>query len=347
MINYQIKEVLASTQYSDVYMIEYDNKNYAMKKINLLLIPLKQKKYLLSELNILSEHKCKYLVKYYNTFVQDDHICIIMEYCSKGTLESVIKQSNTSVENIWKYTAQICSGLKYLHTNNIIHRDLKCSNIMIDSQNNIQIIDFGVSKILNNYMKYTKSFVGTPYNMSPEIIKNVFYDYKIDIWALGIIIYQMTHNNKLPFMAKSIDKLNEKITLAKFNINHQVLPIFQTMIKKCIQVSPHRRIKLDVILRMQNIKKHLDKDINVNKQKTIKQINKVPQHQVEWNSIVNNLEVRPYTPITQTNQAQRKTSIYSFMEHYSKDNLVRLNTKLIDVICEKNNLILKLEQKLK
>jgi len=202
--HYQIVKQIGEGAYSKVYHVTYQKQNYAMKKVNLTGITNNQKKYLLSELKIISEHNSNFIIKFYNAFVKDDNLCIIMEYCSKGTLEKHIK-THLSNEKIWKYFSQICGSIMYLHNNNIIHRDLKTANILIDTEDNIKLIDFGVSKILNNYMKFTKSFVGTPYCMSPELLKNVFYDHKTDIWALGIILYQMTHNGKNPFHCKNVD----------------------------------------------------------------------------------------------------------------------------------------------
>ena len=199
MSHYQIVKQIGEGACSKVYHITHQKRDYAMKKVNLTGITNNQKKYLLSELKIISEHNSSFIIKFYNAFVQDDCLCIIMEYCSKGTLGNHIKQNNLTNDKIWKYFAQLCGSIMYLHNNNIIHRDLKSANILVDSNDNIKLIDFGVSKILNNYMKFTKSFVGTPYCMSPELLKNAFYDHKTDIWALGIILYQMTHNGKIPF----------------------------------------------------------------------------------------------------------------------------------------------------
>lgn len=94
-------------------------------------------------------------------------------------------------DKIWKYFIQIIFGLKYLHYNNIIHRDIKCSNIFLDQYDNIKIGDFGTSKILTEYLNYGQTQIGTPYYMAPEIFKRIRYTNKVDIWSLGIVLYEL------------------------------------------------------------------------------------------------------------------------------------------------------------
>ena len=341
-MSYSIIKQIGEGTYSKVYHIQYNDKDYAMKKINLSGITSNQKKYILSELKIVSGHNSNFIIKFYNAFIQEDNLCIVMEYCSKGTLENHIKNKKLTNETIWKYFSQLCGGVSYLHANNIIHRDLKSTNILIDSNDNIKLIDFGVSKILNNYMKFTKSFVGTPYCMSPEILKNVFYDHKVDIWALGIILYQMTHNGKIPFSCKNFDQLRDKINRCKFEIDLSVNGSFKVIIQKCIQSSPHKRIKLDVLIKHSEIKKHIP---NKNVIKKINQIEKIPNYEDEWKAIVKKIPNNLPILSSDTEKNKHQTNL-DFMEHYSKDNLIHLNTRLIDTVVEKNIIIAQLQKQI-
>lgn len=343
MNHYNIVKQIGKGTFSAIYHVTYQNRDYAMKKVNLTGITNNQKKYILSELKIISEHKSDYIIKFYDAFVKNDNLCIIMEYCSKGTLESYLKRNcNLKNDKIWKYFSQLCGSVLYLHNNNIIHRDLKTANILIDSQDNIKLIDFGVSKILNNYMKFTRSFVGTTYCMSPELLKNSFYDHKTDIWGLGIILYQMTHNGKIPFQCKNIDQLRKNIN-KKIEINDNINGAFKIIINKCIQLSPHKRIKLDVLVKHSEIKKNLKG--NLRNTKTIHQIDKVPTYEKEWMNIVNNIPNQLPTP-SPVEKIKREYNL-EFMQHYSKDNLVHLNTRLINIITEKNMIILQLHNEIK
>lgn len=340
-MNYQIKDKLGEGKFSKVYRIHYNKNDYALKKINLSSIPNSQKKYIMCELKILATHSCKYIINFYKAFIANDDICIIMDYCHNGTLQNYIKTHiNISPTIIWKFFSQICSGLSYLHLNNIIHRDLKSSNILIDSYNNIKLIDFGVSKILNNYMTFTKSFVGTPQCMSPEIMKNLYYDHKVDIWSLGIVLYELTHN-KLPFVCKNFEELHLKIEQCKYNVRNDIDISFKSIINRCIQSSPHKRIKLNALLNHPEIKKHLD--IEKKKQKkNITQINKIPQMLSDWKDELKNFpnKIKENPP----ENKMRKTG--DFLDHYSKQDLVYLNITLVDEIIAKNKIIKELKLKL-
>ena len=193
-------------------------------------------------------------------------------------------------------------------------------------------------------MKFTKSFVGTPYCMSPEILRNVFYDHKVDIWALGIILYQMTHNGRVPFQCKTIDQLREKINNSKFIIDECVYGSFRVIIQKCLQISPHKRIKLESLIKHIEIRKYLKG--HCKNYKKINQIDKIPTYENEWMNIVKNIPNNlPQQQKTQVEKRSIKNNV-EFMKNYSKDNLVHLNTRLIDVIVEKNIIISKLEKEL-
>ena len=333
--NYTIVSKIGEGSHSQIYHIKLGNDDYAMKKINMTSIPKGQKKYLLSELKIISEHNCKNIIKFYTAFLQEDFMCIIMEYCSKGTLQNIIKRKHISTETVWKYFSQTCGAIHYLHKNNIIHRDLNSSNILIDSNDNIKLIDFGVSKILNNYMKYTKSFVGTTYCMSPELVKkNTFYDHKIDIWSLGILMYQMTHY-KHPFKFK---------TSYAYELKPDISPAFKIIIQKCIQEAPHKRIKLDILLQHSEIKKHINK-LEYMPKKIINQIDKIPSYQQEWEKIIKQIPNNIPRPKTVAEQKKCQSNI-AFMQHYTKDRLIFFNMRLIDEIINKNSEIEELKKKL-
>ena len=138
-----------------------------------------------------------YVISYKTSFyVQEiQSLCIVMEYADGGDLEGMINlrmdtfgYSGFDEEFIWKSAFQVLKGLKGLHENNIIHRDMKCANIFY--VNGVaKLGDLNISKITDNGFACTQT--GTPYYTSPEIWKGQKYDYKCDIWALGCIIYEM------------------------------------------------------------------------------------------------------------------------------------------------------------
>ena len=177
-----------------VYLVQKDNKNYALKKISDLTKD--EIDYYQKILNALFKIKNDYIIKYYESFLENDCLNIIMEYGGESDLNKFIKQykdKDTFIDEkiIANIIIQICLGLKEIHKNNLIHRDLTPDNIFIDEKNKIKIGDFGVSKILTTTNNFTQSQVEKEHYFAPEIVKGQKYNNKVDIYALGCLIYEL------------------------------------------------------------------------------------------------------------------------------------------------------------
>ena len=147
---------------------------------------------------ILLKLKHPNIVKCYGFYYEKDKIIILIEYAEGGDLFNKIENQKNKNKNkyfkeeeIIDWFIEICEGIKYIHSNNIIHRDLKPQNIFFNKDNHIKIGDFGISKQLINTNK-ANTRLGSENYISPEIISNQSYDYRIDIWNLGIILYELT-----------------------------------------------------------------------------------------------------------------------------------------------------------
>ena len=148
-----------------------------------------------NEVNILKALNHENIVKYYGSYKDKNSFYIIMEYCDNSDLNEFIKQHKANkklIEQniIYSIIKGICSGLKEIHDKNLIHRDLKPENIFISKEHKIKIGDFGISKQLIG-TKHAKTTAGTINYMAPEILNGEKYDNKVDIWALGCIIYEL------------------------------------------------------------------------------------------------------------------------------------------------------------
>lgn len=173
-----------------------------------------------NEAKILSSLNSPYIVKYFESFVESNNLDIIMEYCDGGDLSHYLNihmktGKFLSEEKIWKFFIQICLGIAYIHNKKILHRDLKTLNIFLTKDEKVRIGDLGVAKVLSQ-TNFAKTFVGTPYYLSPEICEEKPYNEKSDIWALGCILYEMA-TYKHPFNATNQGALILKILKGKFD----------------------------------------------------------------------------------------------------------------------------------
>ncbi|KAI8989979.1 Pkinase-domain-containing protein [Pilobolus umbonatus] len=148
------------------------------------------------EITILSQlthARSQNITPYYGCFLYDTKLWIIMEYAAGGSIRTIMKAGNIEERYIAIITREVLLALSYLHKNQIIHRDIKAANILLTGEGNVQLCDFGVAAA-NSLRRST--FVGTPYWMAPEVIREgASYDYKADIWSLGITVYEMATGN--------------------------------------------------------------------------------------------------------------------------------------------------------
>ncbi|KZT04268.1 kinase-like protein [Laetiporus sulphureus 93-53] len=189
---------------------------FARKELNFERMSERDRKQIVSEVNILKDLHHEHIVRYHDRHVDRDAgiLYILMEYCGGGDLSSIIKQAqryNRPVpeDTIWNYFMQILLALNHCHHPNnptraggsgeadgkekrpqILHRDLKPDNVFLDENNTVKLGDFGLSKALAQ-ASFANTYVGTPYYMSPELMQEKAYDSKSDIWSLGCLIYEL------------------------------------------------------------------------------------------------------------------------------------------------------------
>jgi len=105
----------------------------------------------------------------------------------------------------------ICLALKHIHDRKIIHRDLKPGNIFLTTNDIVKLGDFGIAKVLDGTLEKAKTMVGTPYYISPEIVKGKDYSFKTDVWSLGIVIHEVC-SLEVPITASNLHNLYVKIS---------------------------------------------------------------------------------------------------------------------------------------
>lgn len=177
------------------------NKVYAMKEIQSQNYNEKKRLEVLKEIKLLETVNHPHIIKYFSSFRENGNFYIITEYINGGNLDSLnkkVRQDGKLLKEsiLWDFMIQILSGLVYLHENKkIIHRDIKPDNILMDKEYNLKISDFGISAMnkedAEELIKFHGTFRGPIKFLSPEIVNEQNYDYKSDIYMLGLTFYEL------------------------------------------------------------------------------------------------------------------------------------------------------------
>ena len=191
------------------------------------------------------------VIKLFEVFDDDTYVYMVFEFVEKGDLVHYFKKNPLFEEKELKqFFAKIIKGIKYLHKNNILHRDLKLDNILLDKQMSPKICDFGISSI---YVPNKKIFDtgGTPAYLAPEVIKaQGEVGPKSDVWSLGVLLFLLSFGY-VPFKANDMQVLYNKIIIGKYKIeqDHNLSLSLIDLIKKMLVVNLKDRITIDEVVK--------------------------------------------------------------------------------------------------
>ena len=283
--NLILEKLLGKGSFGEVHLtkITGDSKLYATKVYDRERIENTEAfKYLTNEINIMHNLNHPNIVKFIQVKKTKKHYYIVMEYCNGGELEKALEKYQLkygkpfSEEIVQHLMRQIISAFKYMHANQIMHRDIKLENILVNFESEkdkndlnmlkatVKIIDFGFAcKIGKNALTYTT--IGNPMNMSPLILKKLTshgkvrqlgYDMKADIWSLGAICYQMLIG-KAAFDADDIDELVEKIEKGIYKVPTNLSKEVVSFLNGMLQYEPQARLTAEQLYNHQFLQENI------------------------------------------------------------------------------------------
>ncbi|XP_062537123.1 serine/threonine-protein kinase D3 isoform X2 [Armigeres subalbatus] len=251
---YQIfpDEVLGSGQFGIVYggVHRKTHRTVAIKVIDKLRFPTKQEAQLKNEVAILQNLSHAGVVNLERMFETPERIFVVMEKLKGDMLEMILSHQNGRLnERVTKFLiTQILVALKYLHSRNIVHCDLKPENVLLSSDNEfpqVKLCDFGFARIIGE-KSFRRSVVGTPAYLAPEVLRNKGYNRSLDMWSVGVIIY-VSLSGTFPF--NEDEDINDQIQNAAFmyppNPWKEISSDAIDLINNLLQVKQRKRFTVD------------------------------------------------------------------------------------------------------
>ncbi|CAL8312900.1 unnamed protein product [Lota lota] len=217
-------------------------KYYAMKRVSKKhIVAKRQEAHVLFEKKILKAIQSDFIVRLHGAFKDSRYIYMVMEFCSGGEVWTKLKEIGRFDEPIAVFCAAcVVEAYAYLHKKNILYRDLKPENLMLDARGYVKLVDFGFAKDMVRGEK-SYSFVGTPEYMAPEIIKNQGHDFAVDFWSLGILIYELLAGSP-PFSSSEPQKIYAKILDGVIKYPPYLNEAAKSIISKLCRPRPGQRL---------------------------------------------------------------------------------------------------------
>ncbi|KAG9394035.1 Protein kinase domain [Carpediemonas membranifera] len=261
-----IDSFLGKGTYGVVYKVrrKKTGKTLVVKEISTRYMSMKEKQDALNEVRLLASLSCPNIISYVDSFFEraSEKLLLVMEYASNGDLQQAIharKQRRQLYEEaqVWSMFLQVALALKHLHAKKILHRDLKTANIFLCANNVVKLGDLGVSKLLKADDQLAKTSIGTPYYLSPEILKQRSYNDKSDVWALGCVLYELL-TFRHPFEGHDMRSLASRVLHGNRQpIDRRYSADMNRVLDALLTRDPSARLSIDDLFKMPEIRSRL------------------------------------------------------------------------------------------
>ena len=239
-----IEDCLGEGSFGKVFKVRMKSNGeiYAMKVINKkFLMKNNQLKYAISECNILKQAASPFILTLYYSFQTQENLYMILDYCPGGDLNFHIIQNLFEEDEARFYIAELILGIEHLHELDIIYRDLKPENILISQDNHIKLADFGLAKEGVSDQQISKSFVGSPAYLTPEMLNRKGVGKSADIYGIGAVLYEMICGSP-PFFSNNINILYKNISQSKLMLHDYFSEELKDLLSQLLCKDPNKRI---------------------------------------------------------------------------------------------------------
>ena len=266
--DFQILKELGAGSFGHVYLVSHKitKAQYAIKAIDKRdKSNQNEKPYFRREIEVMYKIHHPNVVKLFGHFEDNNYCYFIMEYIEKGNIYNLIphdgkKKLNTKI--VASLIKDVISAVYYLHHMKpiIIHRDIKPENVLLGEGLVSKLTDFGWSNYMQEDEK-RKTVCGTPIYLAPEIIKEEGHDEKVDVWCIGVLLFELITGN-VPFQGNDLESLKENILHLRIAWTKDINTDAKNLIKKILKLDPGSRISLEEMLQHPFISKHFPNAIN-------------------------------------------------------------------------------------
>ncbi|CAF3014613.1 unnamed protein product [Rotaria sp. Silwood2] len=243
---FSIKKKIGSGAAGDVDLAIDTKTNTKIAIKRMLWSKQPRKELIVGEILVMKNCRFRSIVNFLDCYLRPNELWIVMEYMNGGQLTQMVEQTVLDEGQMAAVTKECLEALQFLHSKNIIHRDVKSDNVLVGFDGSIKLTDFGFCAQLASTDSLRTTMVGTPYWMSPEVIKKLKYDRKVDIWSLGILVIEMIDGsppyiNEQPFRAMCKIAMQEEPPSISAESQARISSDAMNFLKHCLQIDPKQR----------------------------------------------------------------------------------------------------------